>query len=73
MFSIQNEYADVTIIGAGLAGMVLALTLHSQNIPCKIYELRPESFTGGGVVGGAIMTSPNALRILDRLDIYSTL
>lgn len=57
---------NVAIIGAGLSGLVLALALHKQSIPCTIYEARSAPVD----IGGAIMLSPNALRILDTLGIY---
>jgi 2-polyprenyl-6-methoxyphenol hydroxylase-like FAD-dependent oxidoreductase len=59
----------VAIIGAGLSGLVLASALHQQNIPCILYELRLPSTNAGG----ALMISPNALRLLDRLGIYKDL
>ncbi|KAJ5628768.1 FAD/NAD(P)-binding domain-containing protein [Penicillium lividum] len=57
---------DVAIIGAGLSGLVLALSLHQQNIPCTVYELRPAPLD----IGGAISVSPNALQIMDKLGLY---
>ncbi|KAJ5624355.1 hypothetical protein N7510_000664 [Penicillium lagena] len=57
---------NVGIIGAGLSGLALALSLHKQSIPCTVYEARPASLD----IGGAIMLSPNALRILDAVGIY---
>ncbi|KAJ6016328.1 hypothetical protein N7540_010919 [Penicillium herquei] len=59
----------VAIIGAGLSGLALALALHKQSIPCTIYEARQASLD----IGGAIMLSPNALRVLDTLGIYQTI
>ncbi|KAJ5925257.1 hypothetical protein N7454_007896 [Penicillium verhagenii] len=59
----------IAIIGAGLSGLALALALNKQSIPCTIYESRPASLD----IGGAIMLSPNALRILDAIDIYKTI
>ena len=56
----------VAIIGAGLSGLTLALALHQQSIPCTLYEARSAPLD----IGGAVMLSPNALRILDALDIY---
>ncbi|KAF7116939.1 hypothetical protein CNMCM5793_005569 [Aspergillus hiratsukae] len=57
---------EVAIIGAGLCGLTLALALHQQSIPCIVYEGRSASED----IGGAIILSPNALRILDELHIY---
>ncbi|EED13610.1 salicylate hydroxylase, putative [Talaromyces stipitatus ATCC 10500] len=57
----------IAIIGAGLSGLALALALHKNGFTnITIYELRPASLD----IGGAIMLSPNALRILDALDVY---
>lgn len=67
MATPQNN--SIAIIGAGLSGLCLALALHSENIPCEIYESRAEPLS----IGGAIMLSPNALKILDDLGIYSRL
>lgn len=60
---------NVAIIGAGLSGLTLALALQKQKIPCIIYESRSASLD----IGGAIMLSPNALRILDAVGIYETI
>ncbi|KUL89408.1 hypothetical protein ZTR_04299 [Talaromyces verruculosus] len=59
---------NVAIIGSGLAGLSLALALHEQSIPVTIYESRPGPLN----IGGAVMLSPNALRILDHLGVYQT-
>ncbi|KAJ5671253.1 hypothetical protein N7507_000380 [Penicillium longicatenatum] len=60
---------NIAIIGAGLSGLALALSLQKQGIPCIIYESRSASLD----IGGAIMLSPNALRILDAIGIYKTI
>ncbi|KAF7556422.1 hypothetical protein G7Z17_g1387 [Cylindrodendrum hubeiense] len=59
----------VAIIGAGLSGLSLALALHHQNIPSVLYETQAAPLD----IGGAIMLSPNALRILDRLNVFQPL
>lgn len=58
--------STVVIIGAGLSGLTLALALHQQGIPCVVYESRPAPLN----IGGAVMLSPNALRVLDTLNLY---
>ncbi|KAH8814821.1 hypothetical protein F5884DRAFT_151908 [Xylogone sp. PMI_703] len=57
---------NVAIIGSGLSGLSLSLALHQQNIPCIVYESRPAPLN----IGGAVMLSPNALRVLDALGVY---
>ena len=59
--------SQVAIIGAGLSGLALALALHQQKISSTIYESRSASFN----IGGAVMLSPNALKVLDALGVYS--
>ncbi|KAM0273586.1 hypothetical protein ACHAQH_008249 [Verticillium albo-atrum] len=65
--SVPEE--SIAIIGAGLSGLCLGLALHQQHIPCTIYESRAAPLD----IGGAIMLSPNALRILDNLGVYQRL
>ncbi|EXJ75438.1 uncharacterized protein A1O5_02134 [Cladophialophora psammophila CBS 110553] len=57
---------EVAIIGAGLSGLTLALALHKQGIKSTVYESRPAPLN----IGGAVMLSPNALKVLDALDVY---
>lgn len=64
--SAMSNSQTIAIIGAGLSGLTLALSLYRQNIPCIIYESRPASLD----IGGAIMLSPNALKVLDMLGVY---
>ncbi|CAO2652181.1 Nn.00g004640.m01.CDS01 [Neocucurbitaria sp. VM-36] len=66
---ISTPPSRVAIIGAGLAGLTLAISLHRQGISCRIYELREPSKS----TPGALMLSPNALRILDTLGLYARL
>ncbi|KAF8313881.1 FAD/NAD(P)-binding domain-containing protein [Clavulina sp. PMI_390] len=57
----------IAIIGCGLSGLTLALALHKEGIASTIYEARGEAPVN---IGGAVMLSPNALRVLDRLGVY---
>ncbi|KAJ5861939.1 FAD/NAD(P)-binding domain-containing protein [Penicillium soppii] len=59
-------HENVAIIGAGLSGLTLALSLHQQNISSTVYEVRSAPID----IGGAITVSPNALQIIDKLGIY---
>lgn len=61
--------AIIKIIGAGLSGLTLALSLHQQGIQCIVYESRSAPLN----IGGAVMLSPNALRVLHALGIYDSI
>jgi 2-polyprenyl-6-methoxyphenol hydroxylase-like FAD-dependent oxidoreductase len=61
--------SQIAIIGANLSGLTLAICLHHHGIPSHIYELRDPSVR----TSGALMLSPNALRILDSLSLYDRL
>ncbi|KAF6514382.1 hypothetical protein HZS61_005516 [Fusarium oxysporum f. sp. conglutinans] len=55
MAQCQKEFR-VAIIGGGIAGIVLAISLLKRNIPCKIYE-RAHAFSD---IGAGLGISPNA-------------
>lgn len=57
---------EVAIISAGLSGLALALALHQQSIPCTVYEARDASLN----ISGAVMLTPNALKVLDTFGVY---
>ncbi|OAR00366.1 hypothetical protein LLEC1_00308 [Akanthomyces lecanii] len=63
---LPSTIDNVSVIGAGLAGLTLALALHQQSIPVTVYESRPAPLN----IGGAVMLSPNALKVLDALGLY---
>jgi 2-polyprenyl-6-methoxyphenol hydroxylase-like FAD-dependent oxidoreductase len=67
MFHTEDE--NVAIIGAGIAGLSMALTLQSLSINCTVYEAR-NSHLAPRTSGGAMMLSPNAFRVMDRLGVY---
>ena len=56
----------IGIIGGGISGLTLGCALLKQGIPSIIFEKMPEETSHGA----AISLSSNALRLLDRLDIY---
>jgi 2-polyprenyl-6-methoxyphenol hydroxylase-like FAD-dependent oxidoreductase len=65
---MEPSTPNIAIIGGGLAGLALALSLHQVGIASTVFEARAEPLN----IGGAVMLSPNALRILDKLGIYDT-
>lgn len=66
---MSREKLNVAIVGAGLSGLTLALGLHDQGISCTVYESRPGPLN----IGGAVMLSPNALKVLDAFHLYDDL
>ena len=62
----------VAIIGAGPAGLVLAISLLQRGIKCDIYESRPIQYDSS-VNHAALSLQANGLRVLDRIGLYSRL
>ncbi|KAF5594278.1 kynurenine 3-monooxygenase [Fusarium pseudocircinatum] len=58
----------VAIIGAGLGSTALALALHRQSIPCRIFEARDAN---SGILSSGVTLTPNGCRVLDELGILS--
>jgi salicylate hydroxylase len=66
----MTDYSDhIGIIGGGIAGLTLGCSLLKEGISAVIFEKMPEDTSHGA----AISLSSNALRLLDRLDIYNDL
>jgi 5-methylphenazine-1-carboxylate 1-monooxygenase len=60
---------DIIIIGAGIGGLTLGLTLHAAGIPCRIYEAAPELRP----LGVGINVLPHACRELVALGLEHAL
>jgi len=61
--------ADVIIIGAGIGGLTLALSLHQIGVSCKVYE----SVRTLREVGAGINLMPHAVREFDELGLLPAL
>ncbi|MEV5739596.1 flavin-dependent oxidoreductase [Microbispora rosea] len=60
---------DILIVGAGIAGLVLALELHDAGIGCRVYEAVPDL----GALGVGINLLPHSTRVLHRLGLGDAL
>jgi len=65
----MSKDCDVLIVGAGIGGLALALSLHRAGISCRIYEavaqIKP--------LGAGINVLPHAVRVLDELGLLEEL
>jgi 5-methylphenazine-1-carboxylate 1-monooxygenase len=57
------EQHDIVIVGGGIAGLALALNLHSRGIAAKVYEAAPEVKE----IGVGITLLPHAMREIAHL------
>ncbi|WP_341897553.1 flavin-dependent oxidoreductase [Ferrovibrio terrae] len=60
---------DVLIIGGGIGGLTLALTLHERGIPCRVFEMAPQI----KAVGVGVNLLPHSTKELIRLGLESEL
>lgn len=65
----SKSQSDVLIIGGGIGGLVLALSLHQKGIPCRIFESVREI----RAIGAGINLLPHAVRELDNLGLLPAL
>ena len=65
----MSKACDVLIVGAGIAGLTLALELHAADISCQVYEAVPELKP----LGVGINVLPHAVCVLDRLGLRERL
>ncbi|MBS1991450.1 MAG: FAD-dependent monooxygenase [Cyanobacteria bacterium SZAS LIN-3] len=56
---------DIAIIGGGIGGLTLGLALHKFGLSCTVYEGHAEAREAGA----GIWVSPNAMQVLQRLDL----
>ena len=61
--------SDILIIGGGIGGLTLALSLHKRGIPCQIFEAAPEIKP----LGVGINMMPHAIRVLTALGLQPIL
>ncbi|PGH00356.1 hypothetical protein GX51_05855 [Blastomyces parvus] len=66
MASPTDPSFTIAIIGAGIAGLALAIGLRKQNVSYKIYEAAPQF----DAVGAGIGIGPNALRAMALMDTH---
>ncbi|KAJ0139213.1 hypothetical protein HZ326_17858 [Fusarium oxysporum f. sp. albedinis] len=66
--SVSIKTNGVAIIGAGLGGTALALALHLQSIPCRIFEARGAH---SDILSSGVTLTPNGCRVLDELGILN--
>ncbi len=65
----ENFDCDVAIVGAGIGGLTLALSLHAAGIACRVYEAAREIKP----LGVGINLLPHAVRVLDGLGLLDEL
>ncbi|KAF7715900.1 Uncharacterized protein PECH_005763 [Penicillium ucsense] len=64
MAESENPQFRIAIVGAGIAGLALAMALHNQGVSFTMYEEAKEYST----VGAGIGFSPNGMRAIDLIE-----
>src|SRR3982751_1969170 len=65
----MNSSNDVIVVGAGIGGLTLALSLHQAGIACRVYESAAEIRP----LGVGINLLPHAMREMDELGLQDGL
>src|SRR5690348_1874982 len=65
----RRQSMEVTIVGGGIGGLTLALALHEQGTPCRVFEAAPEIRP----LGVGINLLPHATSVLDGLGVLPAL
>ena len=65
----MKQDCDIAIVGAGIGGLTLALSLHAAGISCRVYESAPEIRP----LGVGINLLPHAVRVLEQLGLLDAL
>lgn len=60
---------DVLIVGGGIGGLTLALTLHERGIPCRVFEMAPQI----KAVGVGVNLLPHSTKELGKLGLEAEL
>ncbi|KAK2731856.1 salicylate hydroxylase-like protein [Colletotrichum kahawae] len=63
MAPIKKDF-EIAVIGGGIAGVALAISLVKRNVPCTIYE-KAHAF---GEIGAGLGITPNATRAMKACD-----
>jgi 2-polyprenyl-6-methoxyphenol hydroxylase-like FAD-dependent oxidoreductase len=66
---VSDSSPDVLIVGAGIGGLALALSLHQAGISCRVFEAAPEVLP----LGVGINLLPHAMRELSELGLAEKL
>jgi 5-methylphenazine-1-carboxylate 1-monooxygenase len=66
---VNGASGDVLIVGGGIGGLTLALSLHKRGIACRVFESAPEI----KAVGVGVNLLPHAVRVFTELGLQPAL